>query len=678
MKSFSAIVLLCLAVAHGSDLSQKVSITPIERVMALLESMLEKGNEEKAKEDAQYAEFQTFCDDTTQTKQQNIDDENDQITNLDAAIAQNNADITSLSAAVAEHQADIARNTGNKDNATSVRNSEKAEYDKTHLDYSQSVDALNRAIATMANVGSNVAGAEIPAPALAQIEALRTSHVSEVKDAIGSLMQLGAAPANAYDFQSSGIVGILNDLLTRFTAERTSLEDQETTAVDAFNALTTTLSKEIDQSKSDLDTASQNLASTQQTLAKNQEDLRQTTAIRDSDVKYLAELVATCTQKATDYASRSKLRADELAAVSQVINVMQTVTATVGVNGNVTHKLGRASAFASLRAKVSTPGLSAAARFLREKGNALHSKVLLALAQRAEADPLAKVKQMIQDLMTKLHKEAGDEQQHKEWCDAELDANERVRIKKTNTVNKLTAESASLNASIEVGQDDSATLAQEILALQTAIDEATSLRNNESATNAAVLSDCAAALSALSTAMQTMEDFYAKAGQATALVQGSATPTAQPDIPVIFDSNYQGMQGENGGVMALLEVIQSDFARLQSQTTTAENTAANNYEEFMITSKTDKTVKQKEKDFKDRDVAGNQHTLSEVMQDLDTTQQELDAATGYYADLQATCVDKGTTFEERATRRQEEIDALNQALTVLAADRDRLSATLGA
>ena len=41
--------------------------------------------------------------------------------------------------------------------------------------------------------------------------------------------------------------------------------------------------------------------------------------------------------------------------------------------------------------------------------------------------------------------------------------------------------------------------------------------------------------------------FYAKAAEATAFVQ-------QPEI---FDKEYKGMQSENGGVVGMLEVIES-------------------------------------------------------------------------------------------------------------------------
>merc|ERR1739838_91368 len=78
------------------------------------------------------------------------------------------------------------------------------------------------------------------------------------------------------------------------------------------------------------------------------------------------------------------------------------------------------------------------------------------------------------------------------------------------------------------------------------------------------------------------------AGDATALLQ------QQPVAPAIFDRPYQGMQSENGGVVGMLEVIESDFARLEAETKAAEATAQKEYDEFMTTSKVDKESKTKD------------------------------------------------------------------------------------
>jgi len=65
----------------------------------------------------------------------------------------------------------------------------------------------------------------------------------------------------------------------------------------------------------------------------------------------------------------------------------------------------------------------------------------------------------------------------------------------------------------------------------------------------------------------------------------------QPESPEIFDEPYQGMQSENGGVVGMLEVIESDFARLESDTKAAEATAQKEYDQFMTDSKVDKAEK---------------------------------------------------------------------------------------
>ena len=45
---------------------------------------------------------------------------------------------------------------------------------------------------------------------------------------------------------------------------------------------------------------------------------------------------------------------------------------------------------------------------------------------------------------------------------------------------------------------------------------------------------------------------------------------AQPEI---FDKAYTGMGAEGGGVVGMLEVIESDFARLESDTKASEASA---------------------------------------------------------------------------------------------------------
>ena len=51
------------------------------------------------------------------------------------------------------------------------------------------------------------------------------------------------------------------------------------------------------------------------------------------------------------------------------------------------------------------------------------------------------------------------------------------------------------------------------------------------------------------------------------------------------------MGAESGGVVGMLEVIESDFARLAADTDAAETAAVQEYDTFMQDSKVDKTAK---------------------------------------------------------------------------------------
>jgi len=160
---------------------------------------------------------------------------------------------------------------------------------------------------------------------------------------------------------------------------------------------------------------------------------------------------------------------------------------------------------------------------------------------------------------------------------------------------------------------------------------------------------------AVAQALVLLRQFYSRAGEATAMVQQ----------PAIFDSPYKGMQAEKGGVVGLLEVIESDFVRLQSETEAAEAQAQTDYDAFMKESAVNKV--QQETDLKHTTAKKEAETRAITMKqgDLVGTQKELDAALEYFDKLKPSCVDAGVSFESRVARRKEEIESLQEALRIL-------------
>merc|ERR1719506_2249019 len=129
---------------------------------------------------------------------------------------------------------------------------------------------------------------------------------------------------------------------------------------------------------------------------------------------------------------------------------------------------------------------------------------------------------------------------------------------------------------------------------------------------------------------------------------------------------YKGQQAGSGGIMGMLEVILSDFARLQTETESSESSAAAAYEKFMNESNEDVAVKETEIEHKSNKKDTCSDDIRELNKNLKLTQSELDKALEYYDKLKAECVDTQLSYEERVQMREEEIQSLQEALKVLA------------
>merc|ERR1719181_333493 len=115
----------------------------------------------------------------------------------------------------------------------------------------------------------------------------------------------------------------------------------------------------------------------------------------------------------------------------------------------------------------------------------------------------------------------------------------------------------------------------------------------------------------------------------------------------------------------MIEVIKSDFERLDADTTAAEAAAQKEYDAFMADSKADKAAKETDIEHKTAKKQDETQALTVTVEDLEGTQKELEAALGYFDKLKPSCVEAGVSYEDRVARRKEEIESLQQALKIL-------------
>jgi hypothetical protein len=633
--------------------------------------MLAKGKSERQEEQVRFAAYKQFCDDTTEEKKASIAAAADLIESLQADIQKAESDAAVLARDVAALDADVAKYTSQQNEATAVREKEHDDFQVEHRDYSESLDALDRAIVVLKKQSFDREQASsllqqvsllarVPEKARRTIAAFLATDVEIRQDPLS----VSAPEASGYEFQSGGVVDMLENLKEKFEDELRDLEKEEMNAEHAYELMSVDLKASIKQADAEMAAKAKIKSEKEEAAAEAKGDLADTTSMQKEDSTYLSELNAQCTQKSADFGSRQQLRAEELEAIEKAIEILASGVAGRSEKYGVAMVQGKATAMVlrGTAVKDQTPGQRSVAAFLQGRAEKLGSRILAMVAQKVQDDPFAKVKKMIDQMITKLLAEANEEADHKGWCDTEMGTNKHTRDKKTEELNTLYAQIDQLTAEITTLSQEIADLSAGIAEIDKAMAEATEVREKEKEKNKATIEDAKEAQTAVTQALSVLKDFYAKAATATALVQGKGP---EDDAPETFDTAYTGMGGQSGGVVGMLEVIQSDFAKLEAETGAAEDTAAKEHRRFMAESSKDKAVKETDLDHKKKSKVTKESDLNDADKDRYATERELNAALAYYDKLKPSCVDSGVTYDERVGQREEEIESLREALKIL-------------
>merc|ERR1719428_1001236 len=156
-RSFGALVAsLALAAVSASAARELSEVTPLQKVIQLMEGMVAKGKKEKQAEQMQFAAYKSFCDTTTAQKQAAIKKANEEIDVLKADVEQFSTDATRLADAIAAHDADEATWKGDMKAATKVRQIENEGYAATMKDYVDSIQSIEDGIKVIQEQNENV------------------------------------------------------------------------------------------------------------------------------------------------------------------------------------------------------------------------------------------------------------------------------------------------------------------------------------------------------------------------------------------------------------------------------------------------------------------------------------------------------------------------------------------
>merc|ERR550525_489407 len=266
-------------------------------------------------------------------------------------------------------------------------------------------------------------------------------------------------------------------------------------------------------------------------------------------------------------------------------------------------------------------------------------------------DPFAKVKGLITDMIAKLEKEAKEDATEKAYCDEEMGKTEAKRGELMDDEGKLSAKIDQATSRSVALMEDIKQLEAELAALMKSQSEMDKIRQEESADFQAAQKDLTLGLEGVRKALTVLRDYYANSD---ALLQ-------QPAMP----EKHTKATGAGTGIIGILEVVESDFAKGLAKEEAQEDDAQTEYDEITQENKVTKTMKTQDLKYKTKEVKGLKKAIADLTSDRETISNELAVVNEYYAKLKDRCVAKPETYEERKARREAEINGLKQALSIL-------------
>jgi predicted RNase H-like nuclease (RuvC/YqgF family) len=260
---------------------------------------------------------------------------------------------------------------------------------------------------------------------------------------------------------------------------------------------------------------------------------------------------------------------------------------------------------------------------------------------RAGEDPFAKVKGLIKDMIAKLLKEAEAEASHKAFCDKEMSETKTKKEDLSDEIEKLTAKIDKASAESAKLKDEVKTLQKELADLEKSQAEMDKIREEENTQYKADKEEMEQGLEGIKLALKVLREYY---GQDAA--HGSAT-------------------GAGGGIISMLEVIESDFTKGLSEMIAAEEMAAAQYKQQTKENDIAKVTKTQDVKYKTKEAKSLDAAVAEATSDRTGLETELNAVLDYYESLKKQCIAKPESYEERKKRREAEIAGLKEALEIL-------------
>merc|ERR1719410_196767 len=264
-------------------------------------------------------------------------------------------------------------------------------------------------------------------------------------------------------------------------------------------------------------------------------------------------------------------------------------------------------------------------------------------------------------MISKLEKEAQEEATEKAYCDEQMSKTEAKKDeleedteKLTSKIDRAAAKSAGLKADVKELQGELAALAKE----QAEMDK---IRMEERTDFAKAKEELELGIGGVRKALGVLREYYGSGASMIQEVSDMKSMMLQPAMP----EKHTKASGAGSGIIGILEVCESDFAKNLASESSQEDDAEAAYEKKTQENKVTKTLKEQDVKYSTQEFQTLDKDIAELSADRETTSSELSAVLEYYAKIKDRCIAKPETYESRKARREAEIQGLKEALATL-------------
>merc|ERR1719510_511331 len=517
--------------------------------------------------------------------------------------------------------------------ATAIREKEADAFAKDSSDKKTNIAALRKAIAA---IEAGAAGKFLQTASKSMTTLQNLVINMEMRSADRDMLTAFFSQGSGYAPQSGEILGMLKQMLETMEKELAEITAAEEAAVKDFEALIAAKEKELNANTGAIESTIERAAEIGLEIVEMKEDLDDSSKTLLEDKKFLSELEKDCGTKEEEWNTRCKIRAEELLAIGDTIKILN--------DDDALDLFKKTLPSPSLLQTQTTSGAVKQRVLTILKQSKSDTRIgLIAMALRSTAPKVFdKVIGMIDEMVALLQEEQVQDDDKKQYCEAEIDKTEDKKKSLERKVDDLAKAQ-------EEGQDTLATLGDEIEALTDGIKaldkqvaEATENRKEENAEYKEDMANNVAAKKIMELAKGRLAKFYSpkSAAAASSLVAVGLhdVESAAPPPPPETWGAYKKQTEEAGGILGMMTMMISDVEKEITESKTEEENAQEEYDTLIADSGEKRRMDSKTLSDKESAKADLEKALQHMAQEEKTTKFE----------VMTTAEEKTTKFEVMA------------------------------